>query len=181
VRVRVLITNGRRTVDVFWVEHTGTDVYCGANRASGKRSYHRSGKVHYTDAGVRTSEGWHVPLAELRGQFHLSTINIGNARAFVQVVHPRLNYSGKKSDAVLLIDARQIPTQVQTQIAVGLVEPGNGDVLAWLLSLKSEHAEMKVTSQQALISTATSPWVYAIVSWMVVSPPNKSLERTRER
>jgi hypothetical protein len=181
MRVRILITNGRRTVDVFWVEHTGKDVYCGATKSSGKRSYHGSGKVHFTDGGVRTSEGWHVPLRDLKGQFHLTSINVGNARGFVQAVHTRLDYSGKKADAVLLIDARQIPTNVQTSIAIGLVEPGNGAVLGKLISHNHEDAELKISSRQALISTCTNPWVYAIVSWLENLPPNTSLERARGR
>lgn len=165
MRVRVLLTNGRRTVDVFWVEHNGTDVYCGTTKSVGKRSYHASGKVHHTSGTVRTHEGWHTPLNELRGQFHLTTINVGNARRFVQNAHSRLDYSGKKSDAVLLIDTRPIPTDVETQIAVGLIENGNGTVLTKLLSMEVNIPEIQLKSHQALIATATNPWVYAIVSW----------------
>jgi len=41
---RVRLTNGDRMAELFWLNHTGRDIYCGQPRSSFKRSYHASGK-----------------------------------------------------------------------------------------------------------------------------------------
>lgn len=130
MRARILVTDGSRTIDLFWVEHDGDNVYCGTSKFDGKRSYHGSGKIHSTKDGKKEHEAWHTPLKKLKKTFHLTSINIGNADAFVKAAAPRYEYSGRKSDAVLLIDTRSIPDDVQTNIMIGLVEPGNGKSLA---------------------------------------------------
>src|SRR5215472_8657485 len=72
MRARVLITDGSRTIDLYWVEHTGTDVYCGTPNVDGKRSYHASGKIHSTREAKREHEAQHTPLKDLKGQFSLT-------------------------------------------------------------------------------------------------------------
>jgi hypothetical protein len=46
MKAKILYTNGQRIVELFWVTHTGTDLYCGMSGSNIKRSYHASGKLH---------------------------------------------------------------------------------------------------------------------------------------
>lgn len=166
MRTRVLVTNGTRAVDLYWVEHGGNDVYCGMTRVGGKRSYHGSGQIHDTFSGSRKNEVRHVPLKDLKGQFHLVSVNIGDATKYVESAKDAFEYSDRPSDAVLLIDARSIPANTQTNIAIGLVEPGNGGALAWLFSLSGDLGGLSFLTSQCMIISSVQPWVYAIVSWV---------------
>lgn len=165
MRTRVLITNGIRTVDLYWIEHKGADVYCGMTRVAGKRSYHESGQIHDTFSGTRQNVVQHVPLKEIKGQFHLVSVNIGDAAKYVQTAKDAFEYFGRASDAVLLVDSRSIPANTQTNIAIGLVEPGNGGALAWLFSLSGDLGGLSFSTTQGIIVSSVQPWVYAIVSW----------------
>lgn len=178
MRARVLITNGSRTIDLFWVNHDGKDVYCGLSKVDDKRSYHESGKIHSTFAGERRDEGWYLPLKDLKGQFHLTSINVGNIREWINNLSDSWEYSGKKSDAVLLIDTRSVPVDVQTHISVGLVEPSNGKVISWLLDLPFNIEGEEFKPQQGLFATSVSPWVYATVYWLKKKTANNLFEPT---
>ncbi len=178
MRARVLITNGSRTIDLFWVHHDGKDVYCGLSKVDDKRSYHESGKIHSTFSGERRDEGWHTPLRDLKGQFHLTSINVGNIGKWINSLSSSWDYSGKKSDAVLLVDTRSVPADVQTHISVGLVEPTNGKVMSWLLDLPFNVEGEEFKPQLGLFSTSVSPWVYATVYWWKKKAANNLFEPT---
>src|SRR5438067_1410101 len=106
MRVRVLYTNNQKTVDLFWLSHDGKNVYCGSPGIDRKRSYHESGKVHTTSGGEKSEESLNTPLSNLKGQFHLTTIGLTNSAGWFNVVLPKFEYSGKKGDALLVIDSR---------------------------------------------------------------------------
>jgi hypothetical protein len=165
MKTRVLLTNGKKTIALWWVEHRGTDVYTGPAGALGKRSYHASGQIHDTYSGERRNVANHVPLSELKGQFHLTSINIGNATQFVDLCSDQLLFSGRSSDAILMIDTRTIPPGAHTNISVGLVEPGNGAAIAWLLNLETDWGDEIQSTKQGLFVCSRNPWVYAMVSW----------------
>jgi hypothetical protein len=135
MRARVLFTNGQRTIDLFWLSHDGSDVYCGNPGFDRKRTYHASGKIHSTVEGKKTNEGWHTRLRDLKGQFHLTTIGLTNSAKWLEAVESKYEYSGKKSDAVLIIDSRSIPEGVALNVSIGLLESGNTDVLRSMLVL----------------------------------------------
>lgn len=141
-----------------------------------KRSYHASGKIHSTFAGERRDEGWHAPLRELKGQFNLTGINVGNIGQWIGNLSDHWEYSGKKSDTVLLVDTRSIPTHVQTHISVGLVEPKNGKAMSWLLDLPFNIEGEEFKPQQGLFATSVSPWVYATVYWWRKKATNSTAE-----
>jgi hypothetical protein len=165
MRARVLITNGVRTIDLFWLSHDGSDVYCGQPKFDGKRSYHASGKIHSTVEGKKLHEAWHTPLRDLKGQFHLTTIGLSNSAQWFDAVAPRYEYTKKKSDALLLIDSRSIPEGITFNVSVGLLEPGNTNVLnLMLIPLNAE--EFSLSAQQVLLSTSVEPWVYVILYWL---------------
>jgi len=167
MRVRVLFTNGTRTIDLFWLKHDGSEVYCGQSGFAAKRSYHASGKVHSTSNAVRTDEGWHTPLRDFKKQFHLTTIALSNSARWFDAVDSKYDYSGRMSDAVLVIDSRSIPEQVQINVSIGLLEPGRMDILHGLLLQPTEAiASFPVSAKQLLLSTAVEPWVYVVFYWV---------------
>ena|SRR5215831_12561581 len=165
MQMRVLITNGVRTIDLFWLSHDGTDVYCGQPRFDGKRTYHASGKIHSTVEGEKVDEAWHTPLRDLKGQFHLTTIALSNSAQWFETVAPRYEYSKKKGDALLLIDSRTIPDGVSLNVSVGLLERGNTGVLDLML-LSGEAEDSSLSAQQVLLATSVDPWVYVILYWL---------------
>ena len=164
MRARVLFTNGVRTIDLFWLSHGGSDVYCGQPGFDGKRSYHASGKIHSTTKGERTDEAWHTPLRDLKGQFHLTTIGLTNSAKWFEVVASKHEYSGKKSDAALIIDGRSIPEGITFNVSIGLLEPGNTNVLHSMIALPQEVQD--ISAKQVLLSTSVEPWVYVILYWL---------------
>jgi hypothetical protein len=179
---RVLITDGSRTIDLFWVHHDGKDVYCGFSKIDDKRTYHASGKIHSTFAGIRRDEGWHTPLKNLKGHFQLTGINVGNIGQWMGIISNNLEYSGKKSDTVLFVDTRSIPQDVETHISLGLLEPKNGKVMSWLLGLPFNIDGEEFKPQMGLFATSVSPWVYATVYWWRKKVTNSAATpSTRER
>ena len=67
-------------------------------------------------------------------------------------------YSGKKGDAVLVVDSRSFPENSTINIHVGLLEPNN------LEALKDSYLYKSMNLRQILISTETQPWVVVILS-----------------
>jgi len=172
MRARILFTNGGKTIDLFWIKHDGSDVYCPTG-FDVKRSYHASGKIHSTAQGTRTDEAWHTPLRDLKGQFHLTTIAKTNSAQWFDEVDPKYHYSGRSSDAVLVIDSRSVPEQVQLNVSIGLLEPGRMDILqAMLLPAKEVTEFLPLTANQLLLSTAAEPWVYVILYWIQPNSPS---------
>jgi hypothetical protein len=157
MRARILFTDGKRTRDLFWLSHDGRDVYCGPCGLDWKRSYHRSGKAHLDRLGERTEEKWCTPLRDLNGFYLLDGMGIVNTSNALDVdLFP--NYSGKKGDAVLVVDSRSFPENSTINIHVGLLEPNN------LEALKDSYLYKSMNLKQILISTEAHPWVVAVLS-----------------
>ena len=97
MRLRVLLTNGNRTVDLLWLEHNGTDVYWGCVKGPFKDSYHESGKRHtkYKD-GQRRDSSEHHRLDDFSGQLQLDSYAFSTK---MEDTDSATEYSGKKSDA----------------------------------------------------------------------------------
>jgi hypothetical protein len=167
MRARVLVTDGSRTIDVLWLEHKGRDVYWGMPGFAHKRSYHASGQIHTKHGGRPEDVVHHTPLARLKGQFHLTSMTLGNVRGFVRAAAQRYEYSGRNSDVVLTVDARSVPATAQTCIMMGLLEPRNARALISPLSLRMPLPGDQLLPQQMIVSTAVEPWVYASVYWWI--------------
>ncbi len=123
MRLRVLLTNGTRTVDLIWLRHSGTDVYFGGVKWDEKTSYHASGKRHSkSGSGERREIGQHHPLSNFKGQLHLSSFSF-----LTQIVEAAdaTVYTGEIGDSVIYWDARTLPEQIQ--VLLGLVEVGGYD------------------------------------------------------
>ena len=75
------------------------------------------------------------------------------------------DYSGKRGDAVLVVDSRSFPENSTINVHIGLLEPNN------LEALKVSYlCNKSMNPKQVLISTEVQPWVVVILSL-----PNQSL------
>ena len=167
MHARVLITNGPRSIDFLWLQHTGSDVYWGQPKFNWKRSYHASGQLH-TKAGGRTDEiAYAAPLADLKGYFHLITAGI-TSLTWIDSVDPRYDYRGSPADAVLTADLRTMPKGTALNVGVGLLEAGNLGALAPFVQGKIDVPGMTIDPTQVLIASSVNPWVVAMVNWIIL-------------
>jgi hypothetical protein len=157
MKVKILLTNGKKFIDVFWLLHDGSDIYCGPSSIDSKRSYHASGKVHSRFSGKLYNEKKHIPLANFSGEFLLEGLGIGNLPLWFEQTEGFSEFSGKKTDIFLVIDLRTVPSDVTINIRIGLLEPWRTDLLI------SQVNNLEV--QQMLIATAVRPWIYTVVHW----------------
>ena len=155
MKAKILYTDGERTVELFWVKHKGTDVYCGSPKNDFKLSYHASGKLHTKAGESQLDANWVGPLNDLKGTFHLMTLAFRNSKTYVQTIRPEFEFSGRKLDAVLSIDARSIPENMFVNVMVGLVEAGNSAAVGLLTMLPNV--------KQLLLEMQVSPWVSVAV------------------
>lgn len=152
MRLRILLTDGQRTVDLFWLIHNGTDIYYGAVGDNWKDSYHASGKRHMKslNGGYGKIESHH-PLEDLIEQMQLITF------AFSTNIVRSSNaaeFSGKKADVFTFLDSRTLPAQVN--VAVGLLEPGNYSAML--------PVHLVSDLKQVVFITSTRPWIYVMVT-----------------
>lgn len=158
MKLRVLLTNGRRTVDLIWLEHSGRDVYYGGVGWPDKTSYHASGRRHTKDrSGTRSEIQGHQRLDAFTGQLQLCAFGIETGIVNSDTVS---DYTGKKRDAVIWLDARTLPTQIN--VSLGLIEVG---AFAAMLPV---HRTIDLLSVHFV--TSTTPWIYVWVSGTTTKP-----------
>ncbi|HVS80221.1 MAG TPA: hypothetical protein VHE60_00635 [Pyrinomonadaceae bacterium] len=162
MRVRILYTNGAKTNDAFWLNHDGKNVYLGNPGVDHKISYHESGQLHVKSKGQKQDELKHVPLAKVVGKYNLLTSLFPNSEWQFDDFPPKKQYRGGKSDAVLVIDSRSIPTGALVVVSIGVVEAGRLDAL---IPMTIAHDEIGVEAKQILLATNVAPWVYVILYW----------------
>lgn len=161
MRARILLTNGSRTIDLLWLRHEGTDVYCGHTKMAHKWSYHGSGKYHFKAPPDNSHGDWRVPLKELNTPVQFFSTTFGNPSKFLEEADSKYEYSGRKSDTLLVVDVRSIPEGYQAHIDIGLVPP---DKPAWLGALATTGEllpDLGLSCSQLIVSTSVNPWVYA--------------------
>ena len=152
MRLQVLLTNGKRTVDVIWLDHRGADIYYGFIGWKGKTTYHGSGKRHdHLPSGERTEIQSHHPLNAFCGQLQLCAFGISTAALLGS--EQATDYTGKKGDSVILMDARALPDQVN--VSLGLLEVGAHQ------SILPVHQVANV--RLVHLVTHTVPWIYVMV------------------
>ena len=154
-----MYTNGKDTVELFWVKHTGTDVYCGSSGSESKTTYHKTGKLHWKKGELEKNSAWVAPLKEVKGQFHLMTIGLNNSYNMPKKTCQRIGFTKHKVDAVLYIDARSIPEKEFISIAVGLLEPYCFSFFDQIIPDNNV--------KQVLLATETIPWVYCMLMWPI--------------
>lgn len=169
MRLRFLYTNGERTVDLFWLVHKGSDIYCGPRIGPAKWSYHGSGKFHF-DTGEERHGQWRVPLHDLEGSVQLLSFGFVNSPdswlfddQYSRVIYEdkiyQSEYKGEKGDTLLMIDGRTLPEGATINASIGLLEPGNLPAEAE----QSHNADDMVKPVQITIATGIVPWVYVVL------------------
>jgi hypothetical protein len=156
MKMKVLYSNGMRTVELFLATHTGKDVYCGFPKSNFKRSYHASGKLQSKEGNVEKDASWISPLKEVKGHFHLGTIGRSNSREWPKGAYTRLDVSPRKVDAAIFIDSRSIPEKEIINISVGLLEPHTFVALDRLIRSLGNVKQLH-------LSTHSIPWVCCMV------------------
>ena len=163
---KVVGTFGNEPSDILWIQHTGTDLYCGISNFDAKWSYHFSGKLHLQVAGSKEHESWHASLQNFKGYFAITTLAIARPNdesAFQNSFPPS---SGHKVDAIVLVDFRVVPPGVTPNISVGLLEPGKLEELNHLITAPFGPDRKNVETHQVHVATNVSPWVTVLVWWL---------------
>lgn len=140
---------------MFWLEHTGKDVYCGMVGLSDHQSYHETGKRHIKQAGNYQILETREQLKELHGIVSLTTLAF--AKGLLDAGSYLREYYGGSSDAVVYLDTRSMPAGEPVNVMLGLLEVGRSD----LLPLKWPNW----TVHQVTLVTAVTPWVWISVGW----------------
>lgn len=162
MRLRVLLTNGKKTADLYWMMHNGTDLYYGLAGSDWKDSYHASGVRHSKSKQGEFEKRPHSSRLDSIDRV-MCLESIGCSPKYLETDFlPQ--YTGKKANAVLYIDTRTLPQQIS--IAVCLVPPGQLN-LAMLPILPG--------LMQILTVTNTNPWVS-----LMLTDVNKSFEHSRK-
>lgn len=164
MRARILVTDGPRTRDVYWLKHTGTDVYHGAPGSHIKKSYHASGYTHTKIRDKIWRQAKVEPLEAIHGAAPLNVIGFCNPKTFLEYTDPAPALA-EKVDALVIIDIRSVPEDVSVTIHIGLLEPRNWCALAEVASPKEEPPEPALETQSLTVATSVVPWVYASVTW----------------
>lgn len=158
MRLRVLLTDGTRTVDLVWLRHTGTDIYYGGVGWDDKTSYHASGKRHDRSKSGKQSEiEKHHPLNNFKDQMQLCVFEIPTSMVRETAA---TEYRGKKGDSVIWLDARTLPSS-RVGISLGLVEVGGYKSILPVHLLK-EFVDLRLVH----LVTNTVPWIYVMVHTM---------------
>jgi hypothetical protein len=116
MKAKVSVTNGTKFVDVFWINHTGTDIYCGPSFVNSHRSYHASGAIHSKLSGYNCNQTNHVPLAAFAGEFLLEGLGIANIPEWFTQSDDSSDFRGGKTDTFLVLDLRTVPSDVTINI-----------------------------------------------------------------
>ena len=152
MQLRVLMTNGSRTVELIWLEHTGTDIYYGGVGWDTKDSYYASGKRREkSKTGKRSEIQNYYRLANFKDQLQLCVFAIGTGIVEDSAI---TEYKGKKADSIIWLDTRTLPNQIN--VPLGLLEVG------------AYHAILPVhlVTDLRMVHLVTNavPWIYIMVS-----------------
>ena len=105
-----------------------------------------------TKSGDRSEIQQHHPLKDFTGQLHLCTFGFDTG-----IVNDAAGteYTGKKGDSVIWLDARALPGQIN--VLLGLVEAGG---YASILPMH-EIVDLRLLH----LVTSTVPWIYVMVAY----------------
>ena len=149
--VRVLLTDGEKTVKLAWVKHTGDELYLGPAFAFKQGGLPRDIHFSYHSSGCRTAPTNSLvaplsPMARITGHVVVLTMWIRSGAINDEYGRP---FRGQKSEDDFLIDVRTIP-QSGANILIGLLEPGREEAL-------QRHPDFEV--RQSSIVRNVSPWL----------------------
>ena len=152
-KVRVLLTDGQRTVDYAWLRHVeGKQIACGVpdHRDKWHLTYPADGKAHYTlRGGGRKRRRFltlqPVPLRAFRGQRELLTLGFAPSTLEDSGLLP---FRPQPQDALAFLDLRAF-SDGMVWTSLGIVEPGQIDRLTFDSDVR-----------QLLIVRNVVPWIY---------------------
>src|SRR5437867_12878215 len=101
--VRILYTNGTKTIVPFWIRHDGKNVYCGNPGVDHHISYHESGELHVRSEGNTHEQKMSVPFAGITGKYNILTSFLSNEQWQFDNAPGRIKYRTQESDAILSI------------------------------------------------------------------------------
>ena len=148
-RVKILLTDGERTVNLAWVEHNGDNLYLGPALAFQQGGLPLDHHFSYHSTGRRTVPTNSIvaalpPIRKITGHVAVLTMWIQPDLINREYVKP---FKGKMSQDDFLIDARSIP-QSGANILIGLLEPGKDEELP-------RHSDFEI--RQKMIVRSVSP------------------------
>jgi hypothetical protein len=163
MRVDILLTDGRKTVKIYWIQHKGIDVYSGVQGSIRKHSYHQSGKVHSKVNGVEESGFQSAPIKQLKGFFQITELAFPNLPELLTERTPFRFYSGIEPSTAITIDSRTFPSNMPINVGVYLIEPGNSEALGKLIYNVDFRTSLYQT-QQVMLATSVELWVCVTVT-----------------
>lgn len=163
IRVRVVLTDGARSVDEAYVIRKGFDFYYGRTKGHEQHAYHASGQHHVKDvsSGKKKRVGRYIPPEELNGPHGLITWAVPNWPNRMQFPDTERDYTGKKADHVINLDVRSVPEDACINILLGLVAPS---ALAGL----GRGSSSKFVCHELHVATCDPPWIFVELGW---TPP----------
>jgi hypothetical protein len=152
VRLSVLLSDGARTAELFWLKQNGNELYYHLSQLKGYHfSYHESGQRHHKTDSEHELIEQSIPVPQFKGQKDL--FQLGFAKRTLD--SPCMSASGRKADVRVVVDSRTLKENMNYLLRIGLLEPGN------LSSLRLSLPHIGV--RQVVVGTVFQPWVYAIV------------------
>ncbi len=158
-RTRILISDGHTTVEHAYVVRRGDDLYFGLRSSKEKTSYHASGVGHSADleSGEKLERWKGPPVGEITEAIviHESGSVIDAPRFNWPERHP--HFSGKRSDAICLVDLRDLPERWTIRMRLGLVHPDHLGSYGAVF----DHDPTKIVT----LVTSDVPWLFVEVGW----------------
>lgn len=160
MKLRVQFTNGKKFVDLYWLEFRKNDLYYGYSQLvdsdKAKYSYHESGQMHIKIGEEIICKDKSIPLGEFKGVMQLSGFGLDNK----EIRFSRADdVKSKKKDVRLIVDSRTLPKNTMFYFMIGIVEP---DKCFNLFEERILPPFLRDKTKQILICTEVNPWVWVI-------------------
>jgi hypothetical protein len=163
MRVRILLTDGSKTEDLYWLRHNGHEVTCGRPDDHWHVSYPKHDRIRLTRVAPVVSRRFTnappMPLTHFTGHREL----IGFSLPPTPGLGPP--FQRQSEDIIVFVDVRSLPADRLLWVFVGLVAPG---------MLDSIEYEPDVEIRQLLVARVVTPWVYVAVG-SATTPMSASL------
>jgi hypothetical protein len=163
VYIKVQLMNGRRAVDLFWIQHTGIDLYCGPSQSKLKWSYHEKGEYHVVHGRERLFTKIQAPLTEVSGYVPITGIGLPATPLATRIATATPQSSARRVDARVTIDERSLDRSLGVQVTVGVIRTDAFHLLADGLAKHAAMYPQSLSLHQLLVVASVSPWVVIAV------------------
>ena len=162
MKLRIQFTNGKDTINLFWLNFIENDLYCGPSDqiiSMRKISYHESGQFHIKEDNKTTFKEQTIPLNEFKEFRQLFGMALYNNPIYFEKIKSANAKTPK--DTVLLIDNRTLQPNTQFFFTIGILEPNRLDLIGNRIWPPIEELSKQV--KQFILSTDTNPWVWIML------------------